>query len=71
MIEALKLLTDRGWPRPICVAVHGLFADGSDALLEQEGAHIVTSNSVPHRTNGIALGSSLAAALRELKVARP
>jgi ribose-phosphate pyrophosphokinase len=68
MIEAVKLLTDRGWPRPICVAVHGLFADGSDALLEQAGARIVTSNSVPHRTNAIDLGNSLAEAIRELKV---
>jgi ribose-phosphate pyrophosphokinase len=66
MIEAVKLLATRGWPQPICIAVHGLFADGSDALLEQAGARIVTSNSVPHRSNALDTGNILASAVREL-----
>ncbi len=66
MIEAVKLLTAGGWARPICIAVHGLFADRSDILLEELGARVVTSNSVPHRTNGIDLGGALAAAIGEL-----
>jgi ribose-phosphate pyrophosphokinase len=66
MIEAVKLLIVGGWARPICIAVHGLFADRSDILLEELGARVVTSNSVPHRTNGIDVGSAVAAAIREL-----
>lgn len=60
MLEAVKLLTTRGWAPPICVAVHGLFADQSDALLEQAGAQLITSNSIPHRTNHIDIVSALA-----------
>jgi ribose-phosphate pyrophosphokinase len=66
MLQAVRLLIERGSVAPICLAVHGLFADGSDALLEDAGARVVTSNSVPHRTNEIDLGSSLAAAIGEL-----
>lgn len=53
MIEAVRQLMARGAGAPVCIAVHGLFADASDAVLERAGARIVTSNSVPHRTNGI------------------
>ena len=66
MIKAVKLLTARGWQQPICIAVHGLFADGSDALLQQAGARVVTSNSVPHRSNALDTGGILATAVREL-----
>jgi ribose-phosphate pyrophosphokinase len=60
MLQAVKLLTIRGWGRPICVAVHGLFADRSDAFLEQAGARLVTSNSIPHRTNRLDIAPALA-----------
>ncbi len=63
MIEAVKLLTSRGLAPPICIAVHGLFADGSDAVLEQAGARVVTSNSIPHRTNRIDIAAILACAV--------
>jgi ribose-phosphate pyrophosphokinase len=66
MIEAVKLLIARGWPQPICIAVHGLFADGSDALLQQAGARVVTSNSVPHPSNALDTGGILATAVKEL-----
>ena len=66
MIEAVKLLTAHGWPQPICIAVHGLFADGSDVLLQQAGARVVTSNSVPHRSNALDTGGIIATAVRAL-----
>jgi ribose-phosphate pyrophosphokinase len=46
MVEAVRLLT-HGWPSPICIAVHGLFADNSDLLLERAGARVVTSERSP------------------------
>jgi ribose-phosphate pyrophosphokinase len=66
MIEAVRLIVKRGGTAPVCVAVHGLFADQSDELLEQAGARVVTSNSIPHRTNDIDVGEILAASVSEL-----
>jgi ribose-phosphate pyrophosphokinase len=66
MIEAVRLIAKRGGTAPVCVAVHGLFADQSDELLAQAGARVVTSNSIPHRTNGIDVGEILAASVSEL-----
>lgn len=67
MIEAVRLLTP-GWPSPICIAVHGLFADDSDLLLERAGARVVTTNSVPHRTNAIELRAILAGGVEEAEL---
>jgi ribose-phosphate pyrophosphokinase len=61
MIEAVRLLTSQGWPAPVCVAVHGLFADDADVLLARAGARVVTTNTVPHETNAIDIGKALAA----------
>jgi ribose-phosphate pyrophosphokinase len=64
MLEAVRLLAAAGKRPPICVAVHGLFADGSDRLLADAGARVVTTNTVPHPTNAIDVHALLAAALR-------
>jgi len=69
MIEAVRLIVGRAASAPICVAVHGLFADQSDILITQAGAHVVTTNSVPHATNAIDIGPLLANAISELAVA--
>ncbi len=66
MFEAVKLLASRGWTPPVCIAVHGLFADNSDALLAKAGARVVTTNSVLHATNAIDVGQRLAIAVNEL-----
>jgi ribose-phosphate pyrophosphokinase len=66
MLEATRLLTAGGWAAPVCVAVHGLFADQSDVLLARAGAQVITTNSITHPTNGIDLTDTLAAALAEL-----
>ena len=66
MIEAVRLIIERGATTPVCVAIHGLFADNSDVLLAQAGARVVTSNSIPHETNGIDVGAILADSISEL-----
>lgn len=66
MIEAVRLIVKRGGTAPVCVAVHGLFADQSDELLTQAGAGVVTSNSILHGTNGIDVGEILAASVGDL-----
>lgn len=66
MIEAVRLLLAQGWPAPVCIAVHGLFADQADVLLARAGARVVTSNSVPHATSGLDLTALLATAINQI-----
>ncbi|AMN38513.1 ribose-phosphate pyrophosphokinase [Rhodoplanes sp. Z2-YC6860] len=65
MLEAVRLLLARRSPPPICIAVHGIFADASDQILAQAGARVVTSNSIPHVTNRMDLAPLAAASIRE------
>ena len=60
MLAAVRLLQERGSPKPVCIAVHGLFADRSDTLLAQAGASVITSNSIPHETNDVDVAEILA-----------
>jgi ribose-phosphate pyrophosphokinase len=69
MIEAVRLIVARAGTAPVCVAIHGLFADNSNALLAQAGARVVTSNSIPHASNEIDVGEILAGAISELATA--
>ena len=66
MLEAVRLLRAQRWALPICIAVHGLFADEADVLLTQAGARVVTSNSVPHPSNSIDLTALLADAINQI-----
>jgi ribose-phosphate pyrophosphokinase len=66
MIEAVRLIRGRAGDSPVCVAVHGLFADRSDIALAKAGSRVVTSNSVPHETNGIDITSLLTGAIARL-----
>jgi ribose-phosphate pyrophosphokinase len=68
MIEAVHQVTSRDSQAPICIAVHGLFADASDAALAQAGARVVTTNSVPHATNAIDVTGVLVDAIAELNL---
>ena len=66
MIEAVHLLTANGWTAPICLAVHGIFADSSDEALLASGAQLVTSNTLPHSTNRLDVSQLLTSALIEM-----
>lgn len=65
MLAAVKLVASAG-AKPVCIALHGLFADDSATLLMQAGARVVTSNTIPHATNDINVEPLLSAAVREL-----
>ncbi|HEY4722595.1 MAG TPA: ribose-phosphate pyrophosphokinase [Anaerolineae bacterium] len=65
MIEAVRIILARSATAPVCIAVHGLFADNSDLLLAKAGARVVTSNSIPHATNAIDVDELLANAVGE------
>jgi ribose-phosphate pyrophosphokinase len=67
MAEAARLFTRAGYPAPIAVAVHAVFADGAaDALAAAGIARVVTTDTIPHATNAIALADVLGEAVRAL-----
>ncbi len=66
MIEAVRIIKAQGAIMPVCVAVHGLFADKADEFLARNGALVITTNTVLHPTNKIDVGSILTSAMREL-----
>ena len=71
MIEAVRLLAGQGWPPPVCIAVHGLFADHSDELLVGAGARVVTTNSVGTGRIEIDIGPLLGDAIKAIESVQP
>ncbi len=63
MLEAVRQVRMYSTAQPICLAVHGIFADESDAALEQAGARIVTSNTIFHPSNAMDVAPILAEAI--------
>lgn len=63
MLAAIAQVGKRASAAPVCLAVHGLFADRSDELLAQAGARVVTTNTVPHASSMIDVSELLARSL--------
>lgn len=54
MIETVKHLRNAGMRPPVCIAIHGVFADNAYQDLCAEGVErVVTANTIPHSSNGI------------------
>ncbi len=66
MIEACRHLVAAGFPRPVCVAVHALFADDAYRALEQVAGRIATTNTVLHESNAIDIAPLFSRSLAEL-----
>ena len=67
MLETVGHLRELGLPAPVCVAVHGIFADGSDKSLLAAGAsRLVTSNTIPHPSNAFDVADSLMPAITQM-----
>lgn len=67
MIAAIQHLRAAGLPAPVCIAVHGVFADGALDDMRAAGAgRIVTCNTIPHPSNAIAVDAAVAAAAADL-----
>ena len=61
-IEALSQLRHRGLRPAICVATHAVFAGDALERLRQAGARqVVTTDTIPHRTNALGIASLLIA----------
>lgn len=67
MLATIAQLRRAGLAAPVCIGVHGIFAEQADCdLLEAGAARVVTTDSVPHATNDIGLAPVLAPAIRAL-----
>ena len=64
MIEAAEGISAAGLARPVCVAVHALFAEDAYQALLATAQRVVSTDSVPHPSNQISLTPLVAAALR-------
>jgi ribose-phosphate pyrophosphokinase len=54
MIETVKHLQEPGAPPPVCIGVHGVFANNAWEELKKSGVRdIVTTNTIPHPSNGM------------------
>lgn len=70
MIETLRHLAHARTAQAICIAVHGVFAGRAYLeLLEAGAARVVTTNTVPHESNGIDVTNLLSEAIRDIAMA--
>jgi ribose-phosphate pyrophosphokinase len=70
LIETIGHLRRAGFSAPVCVAVHGIFAEDAYRELRAAGAAgIVTTNTVFHESNAIDVVPLLAEAVRQLGAA--
>ncbi len=66
MLGTVQHILDAGLPAPVCIGIHGLFADPiTYRELQHTTSRLVSSNTVPHETNAINVGPALVPALSE------
>ena len=46
-------LREQGLPPAVCLAVHAVFSEETFGKLKEAAATVVTTNSIPHSSNGI------------------
>ena len=67
MLATVRQLVNRGGARPVCIAIHGIFAGDSAERLLNAGATVITSNTVAHRTNRIDITEVITSCIGELE----
>lgn len=63
LIENIKHLKKMGVKKITCYAVHGLFVNDAYAKLKKLGVKVITTNTIPHKTNQLDVSSVLAEGL--------
>lgn len=61
MLETINHLTLADMQRPVCIGVHGIFAEGAFSQLQQF-ANVITTQCIPHSSNNIDIAHALAEA---------
>ncbi|SIS79883.1 ribose-phosphate pyrophosphokinase [Neptunomonas antarctica] len=59
LLKTIQHLTRAGMKRPVCIGVHGIFADDAFEQLTQV-ADIITTQCIPHTSNRIDIAQALA-----------
>jgi ribose-phosphate pyrophosphokinase len=59
MRTAAAELVGRGLAKPYCVVVHALFAEGAYEALCGDAAAVVSTDTVPHASNAVAVAQLL------------
>ncbi|MGO4684593.1 ribose-phosphate pyrophosphokinase [Hyphomicrobium sp. 2TAF46] len=66
MEVAVRCLLSLGFIAPVCLGVHGVFAeDAYERLMTAGASEIVSTNTVPHTSNGIDISGAVAKAMSE------
>ena len=63
MITAAEQLVAQGFGKPVCLTVHALFAGDAYARLLAVSQAVVSTDAVPHASNGVSVAGLLAAAI--------
>lgn len=72
MIEAMRLLASNGFQSPVCIGVHGIFAQDALEKLHAAGAdRIVTCNTIVGDTSLIDISEDMVAALATVSSSAP
>lgn len=66
MFAAARHVIELGFPPPVCLAVHAIFAAESHVLLASAAGRIVTTNTVTHGTNKIDMAADIASSIAGL-----
>ncbi len=67
MAATIRQLGRLGLAPPVCIGVHGLFADGAEqALLDAGAGRVVSCNTVRHSSNGIDVSAAVCEGARAL-----
>jgi ribose-phosphate pyrophosphokinase len=64
MLEAVRVVRAMTGRAPVCMAVHGIFADRADDALARAGARVITCNTIPQATAALDVAPLIAAALQ-------
>ena len=59
MLATIQHLKKLGFKAPVCLGVHGVFAESAYAELQKAGAQIITTNTIPHKSNQIDISELL------------
>ncbi|HCC3243560.1 TPA: ribose-phosphate pyrophosphokinase [Legionella pneumophila] len=71
MVETVKQLQQAGVKSVICIGVHALFAKEAYSLLSgMKGVHIITCNTIRHKTNAMDVSDLIAKTLIKNKFAK-
>ncbi|GGY37652.1 phosphoribosylpyrophosphate synthetase [Bacterioplanes sanyensis] len=67
MLRTAEQLVQQGLPKPLCIAVHAVFAEGAEQEMRAGPiADIVSCDCIPHPSNRIATAGLLAPAINDL-----